>query len=316
MDKKKTFLSAALTAATILASPYCIGKFLGILSKKQASKWEQGSFYQWRLGKIHYTVAGKGKPILLLHGIGAGCSHLEWKNNIEELSKNYRVYTIDLLGFGFSDHPKTTYTAYLYISLILDFIQNIIQQPVSVIASSTSSDFALMACHANSRWFKKMILIEPSGLYTELPQNKDKTIRRILEFPFFGDALYLSITSKKAIQSFLSKNILFSKEQAAHDALWKDYYTMSHLNVNGSKYALASFFSHFMNIDSKQAIKTCNVPLFFVWGEQAVLNPVEQMDWLAEQKPASGYAVFEETRQIPHYENPEEFNRLVKEFFH
>lgn len=46
-----------------------------------------------------------GPPILLIHGFGASVGH--FRKNIPVLAgEGYRVYAIDLLGFGASDKPK------------------------------------------------------------------------------------------------------------------------------------------------------------------------------------------------------------------
>jgi len=54
--------------------------------------------------KIHYHEAGKGEAVVLLHGGGPGAA--SWSNfrgNIGELSKKYRVIMMDQPGFGKSD---------------------------------------------------------------------------------------------------------------------------------------------------------------------------------------------------------------------
>src|SRR5260221_2919558 len=54
--------------------------------------------------KIHYHEAGKGDAVVLLHGGGPGAS--SWSNfrgNIGELSKKYRVIMMDQPGFGKSE---------------------------------------------------------------------------------------------------------------------------------------------------------------------------------------------------------------------
>lgn len=315
MEKKKKGKRIILISAILLTVNCLINRILLLAAEQKAKKIEKGEFYQWRLGKIHYTVKGKGKPILLVHGIGAGSSLLEWKKNQEELSKSYRVYALDLLGFGFSDKPKTTYTTYLYVSLILDFIQNVIQTPVCAVGSSLSADFLVMSCHMNAKWFKKMILIEPTGLTSKMAQNKDISLRRLLESPMIGTAFYHIITSKAFCKSFLEKNIFFAKELASKEEVWKDYYIMSHIGGYGTKYPIASFITGFMNLNIEQALKECKIPLYFVWGENAILNPADTMEQFEILKPRSKYILFEQTRQLPHYENATEFNHLVKEFF-
>src|SRR5690242_20540263 len=49
---------------------------------------------------IHYQVAGQedGEPVVLVHGLSA--SWRWWVRNISALAERYRVYLLDLPGFG------------------------------------------------------------------------------------------------------------------------------------------------------------------------------------------------------------------------
>ncbi len=58
--------------------------------------------------KIHYLVAGKGDPVVLLHGY-AQTSHM-WRPLIAELQKTHTVIAPDLRGFGDSSTPAEGYT--------------------------------------------------------------------------------------------------------------------------------------------------------------------------------------------------------------
>eukprot|EP00051_Salpingoeca_urceolata_P005358 m.72619 g.72619 ORF g.72619 m.72619 type:complete len:448 (+) comp14260_c0_seq1:248-1591(+) len=55
-------------------------------------------------GDADAMAADPRPPLVLLHGFGGGIGL--WSLNIDELSKQYRVYAIDLLGFGRSSRPK------------------------------------------------------------------------------------------------------------------------------------------------------------------------------------------------------------------
>ena len=57
--------------------------------------------------KLHYFIAGKGEPILLLHGYAQN-SHM-WRPLMPELAKTHMVIAPDLRGFGQSDKPESGY---------------------------------------------------------------------------------------------------------------------------------------------------------------------------------------------------------------
>ncbi len=47
---------------------------------------------------VRYQVIGEGKPLILIHGLSG--SSLWWLRNIKVLAQFYRVYLVDLPGFG------------------------------------------------------------------------------------------------------------------------------------------------------------------------------------------------------------------------
>jgi pimeloyl-ACP methyl ester carboxylesterase len=57
--------------------------------------------------KLHYLVAGRGDPVLLLHGYAQN-SHM-WRPLMKELAKTHLVVAPDLRGFGDSARPESGY---------------------------------------------------------------------------------------------------------------------------------------------------------------------------------------------------------------
>src|SRR5207302_603076 len=91
--------------------------------------------YPWKYGDMFYEVKGdrSAKPLLLIHGFSPGATSYEWRKNIDVLADHFRVYVVDLLGFGLSDRPAIDYTAETFTDLISDFIQEIIGKPTIVV---------------------------------------------------------------------------------------------------------------------------------------------------------------------------------------
>ena len=73
---------------------------------------------------INYRVEGPldGQPILLVHGFGANANHFRFQFPVL-VKEGYRVYAIDLIGFGGSDKPKdANYSIELFVKLLEDFV--------------------------------------------------------------------------------------------------------------------------------------------------------------------------------------------------
>src|SRR5438270_11726003 len=92
--------------------------------------------YPWKYGDMFYEVKGvrDAKPMLLIHSFGPGASSYEWRKNIDALSRQFRLYVVDLLGFGLADRPAIDYTAETFTDLIGDFIREVIGKPAIVVA--------------------------------------------------------------------------------------------------------------------------------------------------------------------------------------
>jgi len=78
---------------------------------------------------INYRVEGPvdGPPILLVHGFGANVNHFRYQFPAL-VKEGYRVYAIDLLGFGASPKPSTPHAPYsieLWTELMVDFVTHI-----------------------------------------------------------------------------------------------------------------------------------------------------------------------------------------------
>src|SRR5271165_5708061 len=70
---------------------------------------------------VHYEVLGRGRPVILIHGwLG---SWRYWIPTMQHLSTKYRVYSIDLWGFGDSQKIPGTYGLGSQVSLLAQFME-------------------------------------------------------------------------------------------------------------------------------------------------------------------------------------------------
>jgi pimeloyl-ACP methyl ester carboxylesterase len=97
---------------------------------------------------INYVELGDpSRPALLLvHGFGASSYH--WRHNIPTLARDYHVYALDLLGFGWSDKPIMDYDASVWRDQVVDFVREVI---LSGIAGNSLGGFTAMYASSDDR---------------------------------------------------------------------------------------------------------------------------------------------------------------------
>lgn len=313
--KKKLTTGAVLTSLTA-GTIYTINRlayFNATLDNLLSN--EDGQYFDWRFGKIFYTKHGTGKPILLIHDLHPGSSSYEWNKLVKALKKTNTVYTIDLLGCGHSEKPDLTYTNFLYVQLITDFIKHIIGDKTDVIASGASASFTLMACANDNTIIDKIMCINPEGLSSlaSIPTKRTKALRYLLWTPIIGTLLYNILMSRKLLTEQFLENTFLNPESLDRSVM-ETYYESSHLDNCRGKYLLGSIAGRYTNVNMLHALKTINNSIFLISstgkGENATI---------AEQYknyiPSIEITYLDGSLKLPQIETPEKVLEQIRILF-
>ena len=148
--------------------------------EEAVSKWAKGKLVMVDGKKVHYLEKGEGPPIILIHGFLY--STVMWKKNIEDLAKKFKVYVIDLWGWGYSERLKEqNYSYALYGKQIVGFMDALSIPRASLVGQSMGGGISVyVAAHFPDR-VHKLILVDP----TVIPYPMTTTVR-ILPASFRG----------------------------------------------------------------------------------------------------------------------------------
>jgi pimeloyl-ACP methyl ester carboxylesterase len=254
--KKIIFWAVVAAAATELTN-----RLIFRNARKSAEATQH--LFKWRHGCVHYAVYGKGRPLLLIHGIGPGRSGHEWEPAANILSRRRRVYVLDLPGFGRSESTKTDYSAYLYAALILRFIRKVIRRPASVAAEGQSGAFAAAACAMEPEWFKSVTLISPDkkGPWRPRTAAGRKVGKFLAGTPVLGTALYNILTSPIVLRGY-GKD-LFSDPDFADAGLLKKMSVQARSGGPDARFLLRSYLAGYMDAlpDPERLIGSTGIPV-------------------------------------------------------
>ena len=119
--------------------------------------------------EIHYLEAGVGEPLLLIHSIGQ--SLFTWRNVFAELSENYRVIALDLLGHGYSGRPDTfSYSMDATAESIRLFLDAKGIQSAHMIGFSMGAMYMLRFLSLYPDRVANCIAISPGGITPQMPK--------------------------------------------------------------------------------------------------------------------------------------------------
>lgn len=272
-----------------------------------------GSYYNWKFGKIYYKKIGSGHPLLLLHNLDTYSSGHEWNKILKELSKTNTVYRVDLLGCGRSDKPNITYTNYLYVQLINDFIKQVIGEETDILATGESGAFAIAACHNHNSSIRKLILVNPPAIdeLAKIPDKRSKLFLNILQLPVIGTFIYNILTRIINTDKIFNEYYFYNPELIDHD-LFSTYYETAHMEI-GSKYLWASIYGHYTTINLRHCLKDITNSIYFIIGDKKE-DIIETTSRYCDMMPSIEIETINDAKQLPQLEKPSEFLDKVKIF--
>lgn len=311
-NTKNIVKAIGITTAT-LGTIHLINKGITSLAIKNEMLYEcTGNFYSWRLGNIYYTKRGTGSPILLIHDLTSASSHYEFKKIERKLSKHYTVYCIDLLGCGRSDKPNMTYTAFLYVQLIQDFIKHVIREKVSLVTSGKSCGIGIMNSSIYSEFIEKLILINPVNLklFNQRPTYQHKLVKAIFNLPIIGTLFYnMKVSRIGLLKDF--HDYYISDSSYPIDHIINAYSEAAHIGGYQAKYVYSSIIANYTNLNVMHALYKLSLPIYLICGDEVRgINST-----IAQYKSCNDYitiAKISNTKGLPHIEKPDKVNEYLQ----
>ncbi len=271
--------------------------------------------YPWKYGDIFYKVKGAqdAKPLVLIHDLGPGASSYQWRKNIDALSNQFRVFALDLLGFGLSDRPSMDYDAELYADLLSDFIKEVVGGSAVVVAHGASSAYAIAAAYRRPQLFERLVLISPPPTMLEesYPGIFEAALKRVLSLPIGGQFIYNLLTSRQAIRRFYDKQG-YHNPGLVTDELVEYIYTTAH--QPGSRFAAAALLGKYLHLDVHEHLARLQMPIVTIWGRESLEVPAQASAAFTRVNKQIEVRIFDKSREHLQDEQAKQLNSLLGDF--
>ncbi|HEX2133723.1 MAG TPA: alpha/beta fold hydrolase [Actinophytocola sp.] len=261
--------------------------------------------------RARYRVTGSGEPVLLLHGIGRSLD--DWAEQ-HDLLDGFRVYSVDLAGFGESDPLPGRAALPPLAEFVREFLDAVGEtRPVHVVGNSLGGAVAMLLALRYPTRVRTMVLANSAGFGREVT-----VALRILALRPLGRLLLRpSRTGSRRTERAIFRDARFVTEERVDRA----FRLASRPHGARVMVDLCRSLGTVRGVRQpwRDAVLTATaaaaVPTLVVWGSHDLILPAAHLEAARTLLPHARTHLFENTGHMPQIERAEEFADLIREFW-
>lgn len=250
-------------------------------------------------GIVHYETLGRGRPVLLLHGwLG---SWALWRNTIEILSKEFRVYALDFFGFGESFDRTSDFTVGNFVESVNQFMDRLGIVKAPLVGHSMGGTVSLAAA---VRFPEKVVKVTVVG-----SPIQGSSLNILLKLAGFRGTARVAWMSPAMLRTFIRYYAYF---------IAKDGKMMSKMMIDDfQNITVESFFQSIGTLrdtDLRLQIADIKHSILGMYGKHDVIVNPNQAQVLKAAIPQSKIAWFEGSGHFPMLDEPDTFHTTLIDF--
>ena len=287
----------------------------------QTADWGDQAIWRWRGWSCHWRVLGQDNDpaIVLLHGFGAASGH--WRHTAPRLaSQGWRVFSLDLLGFGASDQPAIPLDNRVWGQQVNAFVEQVVQRPAVLIGNSLGALTALTAAVLKPEQIRAVVAapLPDPALIQPIPQRRPpwqrRWRRRLLR-------VVLRLLPLELLVPLIARTGLIRSglQGAYHQSIASDQELLQ-LIARPARRPTAARALRAMSLGmalrprgatAPALLKQLHCPLLLIWGQQDRFVPLSVTRQIHACRPDTELQVIDACGHCPHDERPDQFVALV-----
>jgi pimeloyl-ACP methyl ester carboxylesterase len=266
---------------------------------------------------------GEGHVMLLVHGLGG--AHLNWMAVAPQLAERYRVYALDLPGFGRSPLAGRRSTIDANVDLLTRAITQLSGSPIVLIGNSMGGLLSIGAAARQPQLIDALVLVDPAvpAPRGEFPPRLDQVSRTFLAtafMPRWGAKRLSRAVAALGPESLVRETMrLVSSDPSRIEPA----VVQAHIALEAERLAESSwhesFYAATRSLVAALALKRkvlrwvdeVVAPTLLLQGDRDRLVPLASARNIAALRPDWEYHEFAGAGHVPMLEVPGEFNEVV-----
>ena len=249
--------------------------------------------------RVSIERAGKGEPLVLLHGFGE--STLAYAAVLPALAERYEVVAIDLNGFGFTERPadRTAYTLAGQERLVLSVLDHLGLARVRLAGHSYGGGLALFLAARHPERFERLLLIDNT-----LPLYASQRRSRVFAWRWVAKlAAHTFAITDKVVRKGLQE--AYYDDSKVTPELVREY--AERLRIEGVTDAFYGLVGPSKEPPFEIDLQKVAQPTLVIWGAEDRLIPVAGAERTSEQLPNARFVTLPACGHTPMEECPEAF---------
>ncbi|PIC57705.1 alpha/beta hydrolase [Sporosarcina sp. P12(2017)] len=248
----------------------------------------------------YYEESGVGEPLIFIHGVGL--DHAMWKQQVQSLSKYYRVISYDLLGHGGSSHPPSPYSLSQFVEQLANLVDELQLEKFNLVGFSMGG----MVAQSYTLLFPDTVktLTIMNSVANRTSEQRASILARVEDLRQYGPRA----TIEPAIQRWFNDEFQEQQKQIVADV-------RKRLEMNNAESYMAAY-TLFATADEElwNQLHKIAVPALIITGELDVGSTPKMSNQIHEKIKGSELLIVPETRHMLPVEKPDIINKAIHEF--
>jgi pimeloyl-ACP methyl ester carboxylesterase len=259
--------------------------------------------------RMRYLCSGSGPAILLVHGF-LGYS-FSWRFTIPALATRATVYAVDMMGTGYSDHPKNLDCSMrASAERLLHFLDAVGVSSCDLLGTSHGGAVAMMAASLSPERFRRLILVAPANPWSAY----GKGLTRLLTITWIEPWFFRLLPSLEALNGFFLRRMYGDPRRIRSGTL--EGYSAA-LRISGAfrsaRLALRCWNRDLETVGTALP-RISHLPTLLIWGSMDTAVSLASARRLRQQFVDCQLVTFDGVGHLPYEEVPEQFNQTVIQF--